>query len=581
MKRELILVAAVAAMFTGCERDEVTGDVTGCGGMSVDIVGGRVTPFAGDIGVRSGGGTALGDGCRAEVYASGGFTAEGVVFTLVGDVWTCEEELRWSGNQGAEVIAYCPPRGEIYDDGKLADLLVCNTCVDYGSTVTLSFEHAFAQMVFNVSDDLNGNLKEIGLTPSLTVAEIDAWTGEMVCTGDVTETARFECDESAEYSIMVPANVNIYISICITTADGTTLTAETEGYELEAGKRYGCVVEKGADAPGIYTAEDLVAFSYLINGTEYEGRSLAEFGVTEGEVTTYMLMEDIVLTEGQSAEVCGIGQSSATAFGDVFDGQGHYISGFVVDGLELSASSSYGLFCYIGDAGVVKNLTIREFSVSESSGSEINNIALLCGVNCGIIDGCRVEECSLMATQCEYLGCMVGLNQGTVVNSCCVGCSVVNSYSGSDTPVASGLIGTNQADVLNCYVANCSLSCGYSAGICCKTSTTNKVTNVYAYEITNEEAGSHSGLVYKTVGSTYTWCFSESSSSNQFGNSSSSKSGAYTFSQAEGELPKYDGEELYVYFNEWIDENPDYSSDYEVVRWEANDLTEPYVFLLE
>ena len=579
MKKNLILTVASSFMVMGCDNGVLVEKTTNAECSRVNIVCGSVTPFADETGSRSGESTQLSEGCTAELYASGGFTAESVVITYDGEGWTSEEDLRWTKRQDAEVTAYSPPLEELYDEGQLTDLLVCMTTAGYGSDVELSFEHAFAQITFSVEESLNESLAEISLMPSLRVSEIDAWSGDVECTENETEAVTYERDESGEYSLMVPPGEEMTVTISISLNDGTTLTAVTEGNTLEAGKRYGCAIEKEAEQPGIYTAEDFIAFSCLINGTEHDGRSLDEFGTTEEGVTTYYLMNDISLSEEQSAEVSVIGESADTAFEDIFDGQGHCISGLDVEDLELSAGSNYGLFGQVGKAGVVRDLTLRNATMTATGSSKISNIALLCAVNSGVIDGCRIDSCSLSTSQCELVGGMVGNNKGTIVNCCSVESAVVNSYSGSDTPTAAGLVGSSQGEIINCYVALCKLTASYTAGICCQTtSSTNSMTNVYAYKITRYNSTSHAGLVYFNTGTSYTWCFSGSSS--QLGSQSDAE-GTYKHTQADGELPKYDGTELYVYFNEWIEANPDYSEDYEVSLWEANDLTEPFVFSLE
>ncbi len=74
--------------------------------------------------------------------------------------------------------------------------------------------------------------------------------------------------------------------------------------------------------------------------------------------------------------------SEANPYNSVFEGNGHTISGLIVDG----DSDHHGLFSYIGENGAVRNLTIMDLSIAgtEAAGG-------VAGDNRGTIENCHVS----------------------------------------------------------------------------------------------------------------------------------------------------------------------------------------------
>ena len=156
---------------------------------------------------------------------------------------------------------------------------------------------------------------------------------------------------------------------------------------------------------------------------------------------------------------------SAGAFTGTFDGNGHKITNFTING---GSNSCIGLFGYIDSGGSVKNLNLENCSVSGSNyvgglvgynyGGSISNcystnpasgyaaVGGLVGYNdsSGSISNCD----STGAVSGQYdVGGLVGWNVGTISN--CYSTGTVSGSSGSN--YVGGLVGENTGTISNCY----------------------------------------------------------------------------------------------------------------------------------
>jgi hypothetical protein len=130
------------------------------------------------------------------------------------------------------------------------------------------------------------------------------------------------------------------------------------------------------------------------------------------------------------------GYFGGTAFTGVFDGNGHKIINFIIDG---GSNNFLGLFGQIGYGGSVKNLGIENFAVS---GSE--NVGGLVGYNdYGSINNCYSTG-AVSGSYCS-VGGLVGGNEGGSISNCHSTCQV------SGYQQAGGLVGDNHGSISNCY----------------------------------------------------------------------------------------------------------------------------------
>ena len=163
----------------------------------------------------------------------------------------------------------------------------------------------------------------------------------------------------------------------------------------------------------IETAEDFLEFSALCTSETYsQGKAFA-------------LGADINL-EGKAF-------SPVAVFAGTFDGGGHQITGLSV----TSSGSNLGLFRYVQEGAVVKNLKVQG-NISPS-GSRVN-IGGIAGTNRGRIENCVVSG---LLTAHEALGGIVGCNEETgVVEGC------VNQASLTGNLKTGGIAGWNKGQIL-------------------------------------------------------------------------------------------------------------------------------------
>jgi murein DD-endopeptidase MepM/ murein hydrolase activator NlpD len=128
-----------------------------------------------------------------------------------------------------------------------------------------------------------------------------------------------------------------------------------------------------------------------------------------------------------------------TAFTGTFDGNGHKITNFTING----GSNQYlGLFGQINSSVSVKNLSLENFAVVG-----INYyVGGLVGYNNGSISNCYSAG---QVSGVVYVGGLVGENGGSISN--CYSTCVVSGPSGSE--YVGGLAGCNLGSISNCYSA--------------------------------------------------------------------------------------------------------------------------------
>ena len=176
----------------------------------------------------------------------------------------------------------------------------------------------------------------------------------------------------------------------------------------------------------IGTAQELANFAASVNQGKdsYSGK-------------TVKLTDDIDL-ENKIWEP--IGQTGATQFGGVFDGNGHTIFNLYVDAsAETSEFYSSGLFGWIerhGDAQLaVKNLKIDGAYVTGH-----HYVAVVAGYLIGTVENCQVKNASILCTHANDGAC------------------------GDKAGIITGQTGAEHASVKNCSATNCAVAAGRDAG---------------------------------------------------------------------------------------------------------------------
>lgn len=168
-----------------------------------------------------------------------------------------------------------------------------------------------------------------------------------------------------------------------------------------------------AGAVKIASAEDFAEFA---ESCVLDSRSLGKY---------YVLTEDIIIGENLTIP----------SFSGIFDGAGHTISGLKI----TMDGSEQGLFRYIEEDGIVKNLNVTGSVIPGGSASKCGGVA---GVNRGRMISCRFSG---IVKGSESCGGIAGLNEksGLIVNCVCGGAVQARNLAG-------GITGENYGTVLHC-----------------------------------------------------------------------------------------------------------------------------------
>ena len=430
-------------------------------------------------------------------YSRGGISAENIPLTYTHGVWNYTSELQWNTDQSDAVVSAYYPYMEndnftVYEpDGKLKDILYYTGNTRYGSPIILKFSHLFSQLVFHVDPLLNKQLQEIQFTPSVSVHTFDPFSAEMEYTEEHPYPQVFTKQENGIYTLLVPPAPEIRVDISITTEE-ETYTASVHSSAFQSGYRYNYNIKSSNDGCGISTAEDFIAFTYLINGEAYGDRCLEEFGTSVNGKMTYYLLNDIHFTPEECARLQSIGHYNQSGFEnsgfiDCLDGQNHTLYELKLE--PKSNMDSYALFSFVDTAGIIKDLNIENVSYS--------NAGYTCKYEAiRTITGCHIKgNNSFTGESVKQAGGIAGINKGCVIN-----CSAENIDFQLPNAQASGISFSNFGQLLNCYMASCDFTNTLSSGgICYTMEPRSEMKNCYTYKtIGYPSKKKYGSLVYKS-----------------------------------------------------------------------------------
>ena len=208
------------------------------------------------------------------------------------------------------------------------------------------------------------------------------------------------------------------------------------GQEVKAASSDKKVADWDDDVRVISSAQDLINLS-------------KESGTFEGE--TIVLNADIEFSKINDFK--GICMDSQNKFKGTFDGCGHSISGISISGQKCA-----GLFGYIGQGGVVQNVTIKDSNFSQN-GSTFWAGGIAAKVVKGTIQNCHVKNTKIIHTTSSssstitYLGGIAGDAEG---ESRIINCTFEGEVSGTLYYIG-GVVGTanynsggNKVTIVNC-----------------------------------------------------------------------------------------------------------------------------------
>ena len=459
------------------------------------------------------------NGDKILMYATGGLTADAEELTYTNGVWQQASPLTWNEQaKDAEVLAYYPAENiknnNLYqENGALIDVLYNSQTVAYKNNITLSFGHLFSKLNFIIDKNLNNKIEYVELTPSATVNHIDLHTATYVCSEQSNRTISISRQDSRNYSLIIPADKNLSVGITLVTANGRK-TATVAARAYKRGTLYQCNIKEEKNGAGIYTADDFIAFTNLINQNTYEGRSLDEFREDNGDGTyTYYLKNDIVLTDEDNAKIL-LGKNERIVFNDVLDGMNHTISNLKI---MPGTSKPYRLALLMNNEGTVKNVKLNN---AQGTFTQKSYLALLVAYNKGLIDNCHVKNSTITVDNedsNQNTGAIAALNIGVIINSSCNGVTIKSKNK--NKYLSAGMIVCNHnsvkgkvSKVMNCYAYNCNVTnAALAGGICVRMLDGSTVENCYTRKITfnNIKTSSRGELVASFSDSFVKNCFYE------------------------------------------------------------------------
>lgn len=189
----------------------------------------------------------------------------------------------------------------------------------------------------------------------------------------------------------------------------------------------------------VYTFVNRDEEGYILIQTPEELLALAEKDADLSQ--NYRLAGDIDMT-GVAGKAIGkyTTGSDAKPFTGIFDGNGYSIKHLWLSGEAL--------FSYVGETGVVRNLTLEDASV-EYTKSDGQTPAALVSRNKGVIDHCFVQNSAVVSQYNACTGGLAGLNEGWISHSGVEGGSVAckSAYS---TKIG-GFVGRNLGRIDQCF----------------------------------------------------------------------------------------------------------------------------------
>ena len=497
VRKYIILAVGVFAIgMSGCDRDLTQTD--NCYDKRLVITGDSYSDFGGMQSRASS--DKMENGDKILMYATGALTADAEELTYANGVWQQASPLTWNEQaKDAEVLSYYPAENikdnNLYqENGALIDVLYNSQTVAYKNNITLSFGHLFSKLNFIIDKNLNNKIEYVEFTPSATVNHIDLHTATYVCSEQSNRTISIARQDSRNYSLIIPADKNLSVGITLVTANGRK-TATVAARAYKRGTLYQCNIKEEKNGAGIYTADDFIAFTNLINQNTYEGRSLDEFREDNGDGTyTYYLKNDIVLTDKDNAQI-QLGKNENIIFNDVLDGMNHTISNLKI---MPGTSKPYRLALLMNNEGTVKNVRL---SNAQGTFSQRSYLALLVAYNKGLIDNCHVKNSTITVdneNSNQNTGAIAALNIGAIINSSCNGVTI--KAKSKNKYLSAGMIVCNhnsvKGKVMNCYAYNCNVTnSGLTGGICARMLKGSTVENCYTRKITFKSTGSTGELV--------------------------------------------------------------------------------------
>lgn len=523
-------------------------------------------------------------GSQTLLNASGSLQIDNQVLTYIDNQWKARDEFDWTdGTATTKVTAFYPvypdlayTKEKLYSKGGLEDVLYAKDEFPAEASIHLQFKHLFSLLTLHLDKDLQTDFQKIEVTCPA-VSSVIPKSAEIILADNETHTTTItQISPAGNYSFIIPPAENITATIDIQT-NGGIYTTQLTAKSFTDNQEYTYHLKTSEKTPGIATAEDWIAFSRLINHnniTEYNGKTLADFGKTVNGITTYYLLNDIDFEGVDCSELEYVGgwANKDRIFKDVFDGRGHKISNLILKPFNGYA----GLFGKTGSSSIIKNLHMELCSSNIKANDNSANLGIgtIAGFNLGTIINCSVKNCLIISEQEADTGGLAGCSKQAIIN-----CKVENTNISSKY-YTGGLAGNACGVILNSFAANDTVksTSNYSGGLIGRSfpSMTVIMANCYVHAITLPSI-QRGALIGNSNQYHINNLFYPISSPNPIGNIKTTVTGAspYHFTNETKDA-------IYQLLNQWIDETaPTLYPNYTFTRWTDGGESLPAIFITD
>ena len=463
----------------------------------ISITGNSISRFTANDQSRTTDNESFPESSTISLYSEGALVASGVQLTWNGHRWESDEPLNWNNEQtSAEIKAYYPAEAieiqQFYNkSGELIDLLCAKQTSQCGSNISLSFHHIFAKVTFRFAQSFNRRINKIIITPSLLLSSFSPME-QSASFEPNTQNLNITRNVSPDgiYSLIVPANQALSLSLNIITNNNKEYCHQLPEQTYTPGIEYIQTLNNQQTGIGISSVEDYIAFTHLINGFDYPGRSLEEFGeTTDDGQTIYYLLKDLTFTPEESSQVMEIGYKSSMtskAFNHVFEGNYHTLKGLVLTG--NFNNDHLAVFGYLGKEGIIRNLIIEDLTVNLTN-AKAYFIAGLVVTNNGLIDNCSIlgfhAESSSTIKEISIAG-ICHQNNNMILNTRIEDFTISGNFHKS-----AGMIYSNEVKIANCQIHGFRDMTNESAPILCYRANSGYFVNILCSQVTGSNLCSY------------------------------------------------------------------------------------------
>lgn len=511
---------------------------------------------------------------KALFNATGGIIITNEIFTFDGTKWENENSsISANASEATTLTALYPAYNSNnnlitenpYSDNALEDILIAQCTFTNEIDIELCFKHLFSMLTIHVQSPLKESISSFSITaPKVTNMQAD---GNFSTEG--THTTIPALNNTGDYTFIIPSVENCNLTLSFTIGEETISHNLT--HTFKSGYKYECNITD-REQVGINSAEELIAFTRLINNLSSNNFKLSDFGEEQEDgQMRYRLLKDIDFTGINTEDLLPICYNQDNPFNDIFDGGGHTISNLTIN----SSGGVAGLFGRIGSTGTIKNLFLDNcrLNITENTSAGVGSIAGICT---GIITDCGIRNGSVSNKVESYTGGIVGtLRNGAIINS-----FIKDSQVTSTNASVGGVVGKIETgNIINCFAASNTTTRGsnYCGGFCGYSDNGN-IINCYVYDLAFKNSTNTGQFIGLGNNSNVTRCYTDTDTGTYY--LIKKKEGTCLTTSNAIYKSDFTNSNGYVYnqLNQWIETNQS-SYPYTFTQWQADETsTLPAIF---